>query len=43
MKFNAEFKELSLFFFKGTGSDQKMAKTKVERKNANWLCSETKH
>ena len=36
VKFNAEFNEVSLFFPKTTESYQKMTKTKVVRKNANW-------
>ena len=42
MKFGAEFNEVSLFFLKATGSDRKMAKTKVVQKNANNRRSETK-
>ena len=34
--------DVKLFFLKATGNDQKMAKTKVVRKNANWRHSETK-
>ena len=34
---------MNLFFFlKGTGSSQKMAKTKEVRRNANWCRSEAK-
>ena len=42
MKFNAEFNELRPFFLKVTESGQKVAKTKVVQKNANWRRSETK-
>ena len=42
VKFNAEFNELSLFFLKATRSGQKMTKTKVVRKNANWRQSGAK-
>ena len=31
-----------VFFLKATGSGQKVAKTKVVRKNANWRRSEAK-
>ena len=42
VKFNAEFNELSLFFLKATRSGQKITKTKVVRKNANWRQSGAK-
>ena len=41
-KFSADFNELSLFVLKATGSGQKMAQSKVVRKNANWRRSEAK-
>ena len=41
VKFNAEFNEIKLFL-KATGSGQKMTKTGVVRKNANWRRSEAK-
>ena len=41
-KFSAEFDELSVFFLKATGSDQKMNKTEVVPKNANKHHSEAK-
>ena len=42
VKFNVEFNELSLFFLKATRSGQKIAKTKVVRKNPYWHRSEAK-
>ena len=42
VKLNAEFNEVSLFFLKTTESYQKMTKTKVVRKNANWRRWEAK-
>ena len=42
LKLNTQVFKLSLFFLKGTGSDLKMAKTKVVLKNANWRRSEAK-
>ena len=41
-KFSADFNELLSFLVNTTGSGQKMAKTKVVRKNANWRCAEAK-
>ena len=41
-KFSADFNELKSFLLKATGSGQKMAQTKVVRKNTNWRRSETK-
>ena len=42
VKLNAEFNEVSLCFLKTTESYQKMTKTKVVRKNANWRRWEAK-
>ena len=42
LKLNTQVFKLSLFFLKRTGSDLKMAKTKVVPKNANWRRSEAK-
>ena len=41
-KFSAEFNEISLFFLKTTGSDPKMAITKVFQENAKRCRSGTK-
>ena len=41
-KFSADFNELTSFLLKATGSRQKMAQTKVVRRNANWCRSEAK-
>ena len=41
-KFSADFNELKSFLLKATGSRQKMAQTKVVRRNANWCRSEAK-
>lgn len=41
-KFSADFNKLSLFVLKAKGSGQKMAQSKVVRKNANWRRLETK-
>ena len=40
-KFSAERHVISCFFVIVSGSGQKMAKTKVVQKNANWRRSET--
>ena len=42
VKFNAQLNEISFFFLKATESDEKMAKTKVLRKSANWRRSKCK-
>ena len=42
VKFNAKFHERGFLFLKVAESSQKLAKTKVGQKNANWRRSEAK-